>query len=94
MVTPKHNGRGPTSGIIAVSTTSTKTDPSLSAAIDAVLLAGQDQRDWLERNPHPPLDASLTEAVAFYGGPRAALSLWKMVRAVEGLRGEVARSGG
>lgn len=58
---------------------------ALQSAIDAILLAGQGQQHWLDRNPHPPLDASLTEAMAFYGGPRAALSLWMMCKAVRDL---------
>ena len=59
---------------------------ALQSAIDDVLLAGEGQRAWLKRNPHPPLDASLAEATAFYGEPRAALSLWSMCKAVEHLR--------
>lgn len=54
----------------------------LSRAIDGVLLAGVTQREWLERNEHPPLTATLAEAVAFYKGPRVALSLWVMCKAV------------
>jgi hypothetical protein len=64
--------------------------PAHQSAIDAVLLAAAEQMAWLDRNPHPPLYASLTDAVAFYGGPRAALSLWVMCRAVERLRAAVA----
>lgn len=60
--------------------------PDLRSAIDAVLLAGQGQLHWLDQRPHPPLDATLAEAVAHYGGPRAALSLWVMMAAVERLR--------
>jgi hypothetical protein len=63
--------------------------PTLRSAIDAVLLAGQDQQHWLDRNPHPPLDATLAEAVRHYGGPRAALSLWGLCKAVERLRVEM-----
>lgn len=59
--------------------------PRLQTAIDAVLLAGQNQLHWLDRNPHPPLAATFAEALAHYGGPRAALSLWSMVRAIDGL---------
>lgn len=50
--------------------------PAQRSAIDAVLLAGHGQRRWLERKPHPPLDASLAEAVGFHGGPGASLDLW------------------
>lgn len=59
--------------------------PALRSAIDAVLLAGQGQLRWLDRDPHSPLDATLAEAVAHYGGPRAGLSLWMMVAAAERL---------
>lgn len=61
-------------------------NPDLQRAVDAVLLAGIEQKAWLDRHEHPPLYASLADAVKFYGGPRAGLSLWTMVRAVELLR--------
>lgn len=67
--------------------------PDLHRAIEAVLAAGVGQKEWLERNAHPPLYATLTDAVRFYGGPRAALSLWSMVGAVELLRAVVEAEG-
>jgi hypothetical protein len=63
--------------------------PEETRAVDAVLLAGIEQRAWLERNKHPPLYATLAEAMTFYGGPRAGLSLWSMCRALEQLRAVV-----
>lgn len=58
----------------------------LQIAIDEVLLAGIEQQHWLDKNPHPPLSASYTAAVAFYGAPRAALSLWRLCKAVAALQ--------
>lgn len=63
----------------------------VSETIAAVFRAADEQRSWLDRNPHPPLDATDIDAIRFYGGPKAALSLWRMVRAVEALRAEVGR---
>jgi hypothetical protein len=58
--------------------------PELIRAIDGVLIAGHGQRHWLSPN-HPPLDASLADAVAHYGTPSPRLDLWMMCAALERL---------
>lgn len=56
----------------------------LTRAVENVLTAGHGQRHWLSPN-HPPLDASLADAVKHYGEPSARLDLWIMCAALDAL---------
>ncbi len=60
---------------------------TIPTLIDAVILANHGIA-YLLKHPHPPLDATDTEAVAHYGGPGMGLDLWRMASAVHALKVE------